>query len=283
MKRICVFILVILIAAVSVQASAATLPSPAEFNADVTAPSFTMTAIGGQTLASSNYGAGKNLLMVYGRIGCWNTRSFLSGIQEGMGDLTLNGITVLVGLHDDPTDEEMTEFANTFTGIVCGKVSNYYSESGMWTGLSAVGAATNSVTFPVIFLRSSEGKIRYYSTGYVYEPLTVVSAAIRMSRGDFDVSNAELILPDELRIIEENAFRNDKFESVYCQGNVTTIGAYAFAGNAALEWIYLPPSVTKIDKTAFNGCSQLTIYGKAGSYAQQYADANQIEFMELEP
>ena len=234
MKRICVFILVILIAAVSVAASAATLPSPAEFNADVTAPSFTMTAIGGQTLTSANYGAGKNLLMVYGRIWCWNTRSFLSGIQEGMGDLTSNGVTVLVGLHDDPTDEEMTEFTNTFPGIVCGKVSNYSSKSGMWTGLSAVGASTNSVTFPVVFLRSSEGKIRYYSTGYVYEPLAVVSAAIRMSRGDFDAANAELILPDDLKVIEENAFRGDTFKSVCCQGETTTIGAYAFASCTGL-------------------------------------------------
>ena len=282
MKRFCVLILVLLLAVVSVPSSAVILPSPAEFNADATAPSFTMTAIGGQTLTASNYGAGKNLLMVYGRIGCWNTRSFLSGIQEGMGDLTSNGITVLVGLHDDPTDEEMTEFANTFPGIVCGKVSNYYSESGMWTGLSAVGAATNSVTFPVIFLRSSEGKIRYYSTGYVNEPLAVVSAAIRMRRGGFDVASAELILPDDLQVIEENAFRDDTFKSVCCHGQITTIGAYAFAGNAALEWIYLPPSVTKIDQTAFSGCSQLTIYGKAGSYVQQFAEANHIEFMEFE-
>ena len=283
MKRLGVLIITILFCAFFASASAATLPSPVEFNADATAPSFSMTAIGGQPLTSSNYGAGKNLLMVYGRIGCWNTRSFLSEIQEGMDDLANNGVTVLVGLHDNPTDEEMTEFANTFPGIVCGKVSNYYSESGMWTGLSAVGAATNSVTFPVVFLRSSEGRIRYYSTGYVYEPLTVVSAAIKMSRGDFDVTNAELILPNDLLVIEENAFRGDKFTSVYCQDNTTTIGAYAFAGNAALEWIYLPPSVNMIDNASFAGCTQLIIYGQAGSYAQQYAEENQIEFVEIEP
>ena len=123
MKKLSILILAILLLTVTLVASAATLPSPVEFNADVTAPSFTMTAIGGQTLTSANYGSGKNLLMVYGRIGCWNTRSFLSGIQDGMSNLASNGITVLVGLHDDPTDEEMTEFANTFPGIVCGKVS----------------------------------------------------------------------------------------------------------------------------------------------------------------
>ena len=80
MKKLSILILAILLLTVTLAASAATLPSPVEFNADVTAPSFTMTAIGGQSLTSSNYGAGKNLLMVYGRIGCWNTRSFLSGI-----------------------------------------------------------------------------------------------------------------------------------------------------------------------------------------------------------
>ena len=283
MKKICLIITVIILCSICVAGSAVTLPPPVEFNADVTAPSFRMTAIGGQELTSENYGVGKNLLMVYGRIGCFNTRSFLSEIQGGMDALAANGITVLVGVHDNPTDDAMTEFANTFSGIVCGKASNYYSESGMWTGLEAVGAPANSVTFPVIFLRSSDGKIQYYSTGYVYEPLSVVSGAIKMSRGDFDISNAELVLPDDLIVIEENAFRGDTFRSVSCQGNLSTIGAYAFAGNTALEWIYLPPCVTAIDKTSFDGCTHLVIYGKLGSYAQDFAETNEIDFVGIEP
>ena len=161
---------------------AAELPSPAELNADVSAPAFAMTAVGGASMTSQNYGSGKNLLLVYGRITCYNTNAFLAGIQDGMDELSANGITVLVGLYDDPTDEQMQDFASTYKGIVCGKVLNDYN-NGMWNGLAAVGAGTSSVTFPVVFLRSSDGKLRYYSTGYVDNPLSVVAAALVMKNG----------------------------------------------------------------------------------------------------
>ena len=71
-------------------------------NTDAAAPSFQMTLSGGQVITSETFAAGRNLLLVYGRTPCWNTRSFLENIQPVMDQLALSGITVLVCQHDDP-------------------------------------------------------------------------------------------------------------------------------------------------------------------------------------
>ncbi len=262
-------------------ASASVLPAPAELNTNIEAPPFMMTAVGGQTLTSDNYGAGKNMLLIYGRISCGNTQWFLYNLQDWLDQLAADGITVLVGLHDDPEDDLITDFSAFFGGVKCAKVSYDYYESGMWTGLDAVGAGTNEVYFPVVFLRTADGRFRYYSTGYVEDPLPVISAAIVMGGGNPVISSAEVVLPDDLSVIEADAFRKDTFTSVYCGENVSSIGAYAFAENPFLEWIYLPASVQSIDQTAFSGCPEnLVIYGKVGSPAQQFADINGITFIE---
>ena len=249
---------------------------PVEFNADVQAPPFSMTAAGGQVLTSENFGAGRNLLLVYGRITCGNTQAFLRAIKNEVGLLAENGVTVLVGLHNDPPDEDINGFSEVYGGVLCAKVSD--EDSGMWTGLDAVGAGAGMVIFPVIFLRSADGRLRYYSTGYVEEPLSVVAAAIEMSSEPI-LQNAEIVLPDDLKRIEAEAFRKGTFASVYCGKNLSSIGAYAFAENTALKWIYIPSSVRAIDSTAFKDCADtLIIYGKEGSYAQTFAGNNGITF-----
>ena len=70
---ICTFLLI-------ANAYASVPPKPAQFNTNVIAPSFKMTAPGGQVLTSENYGAGKNMLLIYGQVYCGNTQAFLSGI-----------------------------------------------------------------------------------------------------------------------------------------------------------------------------------------------------------
>ncbi len=252
------------------------LPDPVDWSRSVTAPSFSMTGIGGDTLTSGGYGAGRNLILVYGRIWCGNTRAFLNGLSPAMDLLDASGVTVLVGLFSEPTDEEMAEFAETFPGIVCGRVSNYYYESGMWTGLEAwTGGDVSSVTFPVVFLRDDAANLRYCSTGYVWEPLPVAAAAIAMAKQH---DEAAFVLPEELAIIEAEAFRGGSFASVQLGEHVTAIGDYAFADNPALRWVYIPASVTSISDSAFSGCSGVELRGPSGSAAQAYARKMGIPF-----
>ena len=103
-----------------------------------------------------------------------------------------------------------------------------------------------------------------------------------MSRDRLSLKNtAEFVLPEDLTEIRADAFRHGSFSSVYCGENISSIDAYAFAENDSLQWIWIPPSVTSINKTAFYGCpSTLSIHGEDGSYAETFADENGFVFCE---
>ena len=58
----------------------------------------------------------------------------------------------------------------------------------------------------------------------------------------------------------------------------TSVGSYAFANCPKLESVYIPASVTEISDKAFKNSSAVTIKGIVGSYAEEYAKANNIPF-----
>ena len=89
----------------------------------------------------------------------------------------------------------------------------------------------------------------------------------------FDKREAALVLPEALTEIGEEAFAGSPAESVWLPDQVTQIGARAFAGCESLRAIRIPAAVVTIAPDAFAGCpSALTIYGKAGSEAQRFAE-----------
>ena len=69
--------------------------------------------------------------------------------------------------------------------------------------------------------------------------------------------------------------------SVSLHNKVTTIEKFAFA-NTAIKEITIPKSVTYIDKTAFDGCEGLVINCYTGSFAQQFAEENGIDYVLLD-
>ena len=58
----------------------------------------------------------------------------------------------------------------------------------------------------------------------------------------------------------------------------THLGYRAFGNCKALEKITIPATVRQIGGECFLNCEKLTIHGKAGSYAQQYARGHGIPF-----
>ncbi len=83
--------------------------------------------------------------------------------------------------------------------------------------------------------------------------------------------------------IGNNAFHYcDSPTSITLPNSLTSIGDYAFSFCHSLSSIVIPESVIEISDTAFSGCiSSLTIEGKKGSYAEQYANSHGIPFTEV--
>lgn len=105
---------------------------------------------------------------------------------------------------------------------------------------------------------------------YVCDPLPPVLAA------------PDLALPASLRSIADEAFRGITARTVRLGENVTAIGGKAFAGCANLEAVYIPESCKSIKSNAYADAKGLTLYGRAGSYAQTYAEKRGFTFVAVD-
>jgi hypothetical protein len=90
----------------------------------------------------------------------------------------------------------------------------------------------------------------------------------------------DIKLPETLESIGYYAFGScTGLESIKIPSKVKTIGREAFEYCSNLKKIILPESVESIGTDAFSGCNEeFTIYGYEGTYAQQYANENNIPF-----
>ena len=92
-----------------------------------------------------------------------------------------------------------------------------------------------------------------------------------------------VIMPKNLEVLGEHAFsRCESLETLDLPKGLTRIEPFTFNRCINLSEIYIPSSVTYIDEDAFFGCSDFTIVGEAGSYAQQYANENGFKFQAME-
>lgn len=90
----------------------------------------------------------------------------------------------------------------------------------------------------------------------------------------------EVIIPEGVKTIDKSAFqRCENLTKITIPDTVSSIEFNAFLGCTNLSRIYIPESVTYIDQSAFIQCPNLTIYGINGSYAEKYAEENNINFI----
>ena len=101
------------------------------------------------------------------------------------------------------------------------------------------------------------------------------------SMEDYAFFNCESLrsinIPNNVTSIGWATFANcTSLKSVNIPNSVTSIGGAAFGSCTALTSINIPNSVTSIGDEAFYGCTNLTIYCEQGSYAETYANENNI-------
>lgn len=112
--------------------------------------------------------------------------------------------------------------------------------------------------------------------------LQLPNSVTTIGDGAFEVcsSLASINIPAGVTSIGDYAFDICRsLTSISIPASVTSIGSCVFQECSSLASIQIPASVTFIGDNAFSGCSSLAIYAPSGSYAQEYASNNGINFV----
>ena len=94
----------------------------------------------------------------------------------------------------------------------------------------------------------------------------------------------EIIIPDSVTTIGQNAFTGcTGLRSAVVGGGITSIPSYMFYNCRNLQMIFIPRNISAISSySLYNHHKELEIIGYTGSFAQQYAIDNKIEFLPVD-
>ena len=87
-----------------------------------------------------------------------------------------------------------------------------------------------------------------------------------------------LVLPASLQMIGEDAFGGSAAEAVLLPTGLETVKKKAFADMPELKSVYVPETVTEIDRQAFTGAGKPVLIGQTGSLAESWARENRYDF-----
>ena len=96
-----------------------------------------------------------------------------------------------------------------------------------------------------------------------------------------DTWTQRLTLPNNLKLIEDQAFQNTVAKMVILPDGVSYIGSKAFGDSEELCAVLLPEGNINIAADAFEG-SEVIIFAPAGSAAEAFAEAHGIDFFASE-
>ena len=201
-----------------------------------------------------------------------------------------NGKTYAVLTEYTGTDTEVQlprfidgyEVAYIGEGCFAGKnVTFMYVPSNITNiGANICGAQLKTVIFEDAFVIENIAKDAFKGTEFENvtnmgaDGLSVVGNIITKSTAGGDVE-----LESGIKVISGSAFNsNNNVISVTVNEGCQRIDALAFAYAASLKWVFIPDSVTSIGDGAFDGTSAY-IKCNAGSYAEQYAIRNNIDYV----
>jgi len=102
------------------------------------------------------------------------------------------------------------------------------------------------------YAEDTDSNVRYISLPSTLEEIRFLGFAGALKYVD------TLTIPSKLSKLDYGAFCSNGFKKVVIEeGNLKTIPSYCFANCTSLEEIYIPKTVTKIDASAFMGCTSL--------------------------
>ncbi len=120
--------------------------------------------------------------------------------------------------------------------------------------------------------------------------ITIPNSVTCIGSGTFEncTGLTSITIPNSVTRIGGGYYNSGAFEgctglkSVTISNNVTEIESGTFKNCTELTSIVIPESVTHIYFGAFEGCENFTIYGQKNSYADKYANNNDIPFKAID-
>lgn len=110
--------------------------------------------------------------------------------------------------------------------------------------------------------------------------ITLNEGVTSIGAGCFSSCSAlkDIVIPTTVDTLESYVFAATALEEYHVPSSIKTIRSYAFEGCKSLGDVYIPDSVTKIERDVFNEMKDFVIHGKSDSEAEIYADKFGLEF-----
>ena len=86
----------------------------------------------------------------------------------------------------------------------------------------------------------------------------------------------DVVIPNGVTNIAENAFKDQGLTSVEIPGSVTEIGAYAFVGNTFSSYVYIPNKNTNVDTSAFDSSIVVVVEGTESCFIRDANDSTTL-------
>ena len=86
----------------------------------------------------------------------------------------------------------------------------------------------------------------------------------------------DVVIPNGVINIAENAFKDQGLTSVEIHGSVTEIGAYAFVGNSFSSYVYIPNENANVDTSAFDSSIVVVVEGTENCFIRDANDSTTL-------
>ncbi len=177
---------------------------------------------------------------------------------------------------------EITDYTGTATELEIPSILDGYTVTSI--GMGAIDGCSSLTNIDIPDSVTSIGNLAFSSCTSLTSidiPDGVTSIGGSAFMGCYSLAHVNI--PDSVTSIGEYAFLGcESLERIKIPNGVTQIPPFAFYGSS-LTSITIPESVTSIGQVALFGSYALTIYGAAGSYAETYAEQNDIRFVGVPP